>query len=786
MKTATTNRALNTLLILGMLCGSLSAQVKQKVTEVKSEQVITATATSERIRIAAPGSLVQLTVEVFDDNGTKIYSSDAHGGNLVDWKLKSSDGNRVTNGRYLSVITAKDLTGRVVRKFTEITVTADQSSLRSIKTSDLNPLQAQALGTVNDQTGDEVTMAIMNPAEPTSNTVVSNNGRNGQITRTQGALTFRVGDFFSGNDREQMRLTEDGRVGIGTTSPQATLDVAGVVKAEGIQFPDGTVQTGINSRKDKNGNIVQTASGSGTANQLAIWKDNNGLLGDSVITETGGRVGIGTATPTYKLVVGPDIGPGLTTSDITVSRGAGQSVSIYAGATGQHGMNFGWDEASQRAFVNAPTQSPITFTHNGTAERMRIATNGNVGIGTITPTTKLDVAGDINTIAHYNIFGTPVLSIDGVANVFTGAGAGSRNTGENNSFFGAAAGFSNTAGTRNSFFGSFAGAVIATGVDNAMFGYHAGRNATTDFNSFFGSSAGEADTSGGQNSFFGAGAGEQNTTGNENTFVGTSTGNHNLKGADNTFVGAFSGVSNLGSENSFFGEDSGEDNTTGNRNTYIGERAGSGSLTGSNNVAIGYDTIFSDNVSNSIALGYKATVATNISNSIAIGANVGVTTSHTIVLGTAAEVTHIPGYVIVDKGLELNPSVDGSGGETTLCLNAGHQIAICSSSLRYKKDLQPFTRGLSLLNQLQPITFKWKASNHLDLGFAAEDVARVEPLLAVHNDAGQIEGVKYDRITAVLVNAVKEQQEQINQQQQLITSLKSLVCRKNRHANVCK
>jgi hypothetical protein len=771
MKTATTNKSFwIALLILGLLCSSLSAQVKQKVTEVKPEQVITATATSERIRIAAPNSLVQLTVDVFDENGTKLFSSDAHSGNLVDWRLRTSDGNRVTAGRYLSVITAKDLTGRVVRKLTEITIAADQSSLRLIKISELNPLQAQALGAVNDQTSDEITMAIMNPHETTSNTVVSNNGRNGQITRTQGALTFRVGDFFSGNDKEQMRLTEDGRVGIGTTSPQATLDVAGVVKAEGIQFPDGTVQTGINSRKDKDGNIVQTASGSGTANQIAKWKDNNGLLDDSVMTEINGRIGIGTATPTYKLVVGPDIGPGLTTSDITVSRGAGQSVSIYAGANGQHGMNFGWDEANQRAFVNAPTQSPITFTHNGNVERMRITTSGNVGVGTTNPTTKLDVAGEINTSLRYNIRGASVLSIDGVANTFTGVGTGLANTGENNAFFGAAAGFTNTTGTRNSFFGAFAGSSNNINPDNSFFGYNAGRANTSDNNSFFGSSAGAANTTGSKNAFFGSSAGLVNTSGTLNTFIGTSAGNHNLTGSSGTFVGAFAGALNTGTENTFLGEGAGEDNTSGRDNTFVGERAGTENSSGTNNIAIGANTV----------------IANNVSHSTVIGAGANVALSHTIVLGTTAEVVSVPGQLIVDQQITFQPSLDGAGGVTPLCLNGGSQIAICSSSLRYKKDLVPFKRGLSLLNQLQPITFKWKSNDMADLGFGAEDVAKVEPLLVIHNQAGQIEGVKYDRITAVLVNAVKEQQEQIDQQQQLITNLKSLVCRQNRRASVCK
>jgi len=135
----------------------------------------------------------------------------------------------------------------------------------------------------------------------------------------------------------------------------------------------------------------------------------------------------------------------------------------------------------------------------------------------------------------------------------------------------------------------------------------------------------------------------------------------------------------------------------------------------------------------------------------------------------------------------------GSAGSTALCRNASNQISTCSSSLRYKKDLHPFTSGLSLIRQLNPITFRWKADNMLDLGFGAEDIAKVEPLLVTHNASGQVEGVKYDRISAVLVNAVKEQQtqietqqNQIRQQQALIDGLKNLVCRNKKRAAVCR
>ncbi len=80
-----------------------------------------------------------------------------------------------------------------------------------------------------------------------------------------------------------------------------------------------------------------------------------------------------------------------------------------------------------------------------------------------------------------------------------------------------------------------------------------------------------------------------------------------------------------------------------------------------------------------------------------------------------------------------------------------------------------------------------------DLGLGAEDVAAIEPLLVTYNKDGQVEGVKYDRIGVVLLNAVKEQQTQIEQQQKqikqqqlVIDGLRKLVCQNNPQADVCK
>ena len=56
-----------------------------------------------------------------------------------------------------------------------------------------------------------------------------------------------------------------------------------------------------------------------------------------------------------------------------------------------------------------------------------------------------------------------------------------------------------------------------------------------------------------------------------------------------------------------------------------------------------------------------------------------------------------------------------------------------------------------------------------------EDVAAVEPLLTFRNKKGEIEGVKYDKLTVVLINSIEEQQVEIAKQQQQIDELRTEV-----------
>jgi hypothetical protein len=427
-------------------------------------------------------------------------------------------------------------------------------------------------------------------------------------------------------------------------------------------------------------------------------------------------------------------------------------------------------------------------------------------------------------------------------NAFVGSQSGKGNTtGFNNSFFGAYSGLSNSTGTNNAYFGANAG-FTSNGSFNSFFGSNAGFSNTSGAdNSFFGNGSGINNASGSGNSYFGRSAGKSVTIAANNSFFGAYAGENTTTGG-NAYFGAFAGQKNTsGFANTFIGFNSGKENTGGSSNTYIGWGSGQNAgATGNNNVAIGYNAKVGTTASNAIAIGANAIASTSdtialgnnsssvqiagdlnvdgpgVFDSVQVSGNTNVTgslTASTLNIGSGDFVVPSGSDAITsERSIVINGNLVasgatlgttkvytlafnalGGGGFHDLCYNdsntelplSSKNIAYCSSSRRYKDNIQNFTSGLTLVEKLRPVTFDWKANKMHDVGFVAEEVAEVEPLLTTYNSTGQIEGVKYAQITTALVNAVKEQQAQIKAQQQQIEALKAIICSANPTA-ICK
>jgi hypothetical protein len=293
--------SLRRITLASMLVAALLATAAAQQSSSATSLTITAAASSERMRITAPASIVQMQVEVYAAGGERLFDQEIRGGNVFDWHLQDGQGQRLAPGSYVCVVTAKSVSGKLTQKIGTVQIGANSVSVRPADAQQLSAQQTQTIGPMEEDSS----WTIQGKDEPQTTTVIAHDGADGQMIRGRGALTFRIGNFFSGIDTEQMRLTEDGNLGIGTTKPTAKLDVAGTIRArEGFIFSDGSMlklnEKGVLTRISADG---VTPSSVSTQNKIAKFTDNAGTVGDSVVTELAGNIGIGTATPTQALDV---------------------------------------------------------------------------------------------------------------------------------------------------------------------------------------------------------------------------------------------------------------------------------------------------------------------------------------------------------------------------------------------------------------------------------------------------------------------------------------------------
>lgn len=244
--------------------------------------------------------------------------------------------------------------------------------------------------------------------------------------------------------------------------------------------------------------------------------------------------------------------------------------------------------------------------------------------------------------------------------------------------------------------------------------------------------------------------------GTNNLFLGVLAGRDN-GGIQNTFIGDSAGKTNTGNENTMLGFVAGQDSTTGSNNTFIGSRAGLANRTGNSNTALGYRADLDLN---------------NLTNATAIGANAFVERSNAIVLGTISGVNGAT--VMTDVGIGVtNPArrLDVNGiirvGSTTGTIGCvedrdGTVIAgICSSDLRFKKNVTPFGSVLGNFSNLRPVNYYWRTDEFVEerfgtkqsYGLIAQEVEELFPDLVVTDEKG-FKAVNYSKLPLITIQAV--------------------------------
>jgi hypothetical protein len=104
----------------------------------------------------------------------------------------------------------------------------------------------------------------------------------------------------------------------------------------------------------------------------------------------------------------------------------------------------------------------------------------------------------------------------------------------------------------------------------------------------------------------------------------------------------------------------------------------------------------------------------------------------------------------------------------TLEVGAGHSTLadswITRSSRRFKTNIQPLVGALNKIEQLQGVCYQRKADGKHEIGVVAEDVDHVVPELVFRDpETKEVLGVDYSRLTALLIEAIKSQQVEIQQ-----------------------
>ena len=310
----------------------------------------------------------------------------------------------------------------------------------------------------------------------------------------------------------------------------------------------------------------------------------------------------------------------------------------------------GTTTASSTATILSVVQNglgKIASFFSGVTEVFTILNNGNVGIGTTTPSSRLAVAG--NAVIGGDLTATGTLSVgtlDGLllgTNGVVSAVATSTLGLGNGTFLGLADTPSSYTANRIMFTNSgataltdsasltFDGSLLSvTGSTTASDGYYIGSTAvitgsTTKKNFFFAGAIGTTSTSTGISNYaIGENAMYTNTSGSFNTAIGKEALYTNISGFYNNAIGAYVMKDNTtGNYNNAMGQNALTSNTSGSDNVAVGDWALGSNVAGDRNTALGSNALSWNNGTGSIAIGYDAgKFAESVDRGIFIGYNI--------------------------------------------------------------------------------------------------------------------------------------------------------------------
>ncbi|MEN8156910.1 MAG: tail fiber domain-containing protein, partial [Bacteroidota bacterium] len=407
------------------------------------------------------------------------------------------------------------------------------------------------------------------------------------------------------------------------------------------------------------------------------------------------------------------------------------------------------------------------------------------------------------------------IGLDGLYNQFIGYQAGRlTSSADYNVFLGYQAGMNNTTGGSNILLGYRAG-LNFNGTDNVVIGTSALQNGQMYNSVVIGKEAAlNAQGDGWGNVMVGYRSGYNNKVsggsgiyGARNVFLGRQAGEANDQGGNNVYVGAFAGNDNVnGLRNVCVGDDAGGVGNAGSNNVYTGERAGYTNR-GNGNIVIGREAgsaetnyTLDSNYDNNVMIGYRSGFVNKTGDgNVFIGGYSGYnetganklyianTTSKTLIWGDFTnDYVRINDHVGIGTSPHSNYGllVDGPDAYYSLVVYKGAYAYgtgfVDGSDRNLKKNILTLENTLDKVMNLRGVTYRWDTDNpdagtsdeSTQIGVIAQEVEAVFPELVTENPDGY-KGVSYGKLSAVLIEAIKEQQSMIDQQQKVIEELQT-------------
>ncbi|MCB9207291.1 MAG: tail fiber domain-containing protein [Ignavibacteriales bacterium] len=320
----------------------------------------------------------------------------------------------------------------------------------------------------------------------------------------------------------------------------------------------------------------------------------------------------------------------------------------------------------------------------------------------------------------------------------------------------------NADGIRNTSLGAFTLLNSITSEDNIAIGFRAMYDGTASHhnvaigsaaleningainNTACGSGTLNANIGGNNNTAFGFGAGSANTNGNNNTLIGSYTSIYNQTGSNNVLVGFEAGMGNVGQSKS--------------GNVFIGYQAGKNES--------GSNLLYIDNSNSSTPLiwGDFANDFAAINGKLEVASSTGQVPLRVKLNSATKFKVESNGGVAIGLNYGSTPN-DGLYVHGNILYNGS---LTSTSDERFKTNIETIKNSLDKIKNIRGVTYDWQRSEFPErnfsgekqIGVIAQEVEKEFPELVLTNDDGY-KSVDYAKLTAILIEAIKEQEKKI-------------------------